>query len=273
MPVHDRADCGLIRLLEFPYCYYAYVIDPEGRLDHLHFGLWNDDTRGMKEAQENLTNLVLNQIPRDVESILDVGCGLGSTSHRLSTAGYRVTGISPDKALVEFAKRRYPNTEALELISISFEAFTADNQFDLLLLQESAQYIDVNTLFSKARRLLRRKGYLLMCDEVRYEGCLLPFGHYRSEIIDVARREGFRLLNGANLTKSIMKSRDFGRESLVNRRDEICQAFRGYRQNVADELNAMEEGWIAHDEQYRSGKSGYEWFLFQKEFRLKDYFR
>ncbi len=253
-----------IRRLEFPFCYYAYVIDPEGDVDHLHFGLWDAETPGFKEAQENLSALLLAQIPDGVRDILDVGCGLGTTAHRLSLQGYRVTGISPDAGLMDLARSRYPETERLRLIPVGFEALTVEDRFDLLLLQESSQYLPLDVLFTKGRRLLRGGGYVLLCDEVRYEGSRVPYGHPKWEILAAAHREGFRLIRGGDITQGILKTRDFGSERLKALREEILLAFKGYREHAVEEVDSLETSWAAHDEEYRSGRAGYEWFLFQK---------
>ncbi|MBI5612846.1 MAG: hypothetical protein HY942_07265 [Gammaproteobacteria bacterium] len=36
-----------IKAMEFPFCYCGYIIDPDGDVDHLHFGLWKDGTSGI----------------------------------------------------------------------------------------------------------------------------------------------------------------------------------------------------------------------------------
>jgi len=271
IPIDEKR--AAIKAMEFPFCYYGYIIDPDGDVDHLHLGLWKDGTTGIKQAQENLSSLLLGQIPNGVQNILDVGCGLGTTAHELATRGYRVVGISPDAQVMDLARRRYAETDGLHLLTVAFEAFAPQEKFDLMLLQESSQYINIDLLFSKAKGLLRSRGYLLMCDEVRYPGNDLPYGHLRGEIVAAAARHGFRLIKSDDITQGILETRRFGREQLKERRAEIIRVFAGSGRNVEGELTMLEQGWVSHDAHYEAGGAGYEWFLFRKKSGMRDTLR
>jgi hypothetical protein len=68
-------------------------------LDHLHYGLWNGeafDLAGLKKAQDRFSRLLCEWVPPDVGSVLDVGCGIGSTALMLQRGGLDVEGLSPD---------------------------------------------------------------------------------------------------------------------------------------------------------------------------------
>jgi len=112
----------LIKTLEFPFCYYAYIIDREGLIDYFHYGLWEDGTHELKKAQENLASLMKSLIPDGVKRVLDVGCGLGRTTRDLTAAGYDVIGISPDSRLMEMAKAKYRECSSSLIVS-SFEDY------------------------------------------------------------------------------------------------------------------------------------------------------
>jgi SAM-dependent methyltransferase len=116
----------LIKKLEFPFCYLAYIVDSGGEVDYFHYGLWNKKTDNVKQAQENLAHLMKSLIPDRAKSILDVGCGLGRTVYDLSKAGYHVVGISPDKGLIDMAKKKYAGLD-LRLIECAFENFEVDS--------------------------------------------------------------------------------------------------------------------------------------------------
>jgi len=177
----------LIKTLEFPFCYYAYIIDRDGLVDYLHYGLWETGTKGLKEAQENLASLMKSLIPDGVKRILDVGCGLGRTTRDLTAAGYDVIGISPDVKLMEVAKVKYRECES-QLVISSFEDYRNAELFDLILFQESAQYIkDLRFIFSHSKELLNRPGYLLMCDELQYGNFADCLFHEKKEIENIAR--------------------------------------------------------------------------------------
>lgn len=140
----------LIKTLEFPFCYYAYIINRNGDIDYFHYGLWETNTNNLKDAQENLAQLMKSLIPKEIKKILDVGCGLGRTTYDLTRAGYDVTGISPDIKLMDMARAKY-NNEKLKLITSAFENFRSSNLFDLILFQESTQYIDLKKYSAAAK--------------------------------------------------------------------------------------------------------------------------
>lgn len=129
----------LLKELEPPFCYYVYVIKHEGTVDYFHYGLWKQETKGIRAAQENLARLMKSLIPNGVKKVLDVGCGLGRTTYDLTTGGYNVVGISPDENLMKMARAKYRDSD-LQLMTTSFERYKGTDNFDLVLFQESSQY-------------------------------------------------------------------------------------------------------------------------------------
>lgn len=256
--------------LDFPYCYFAHAIDPQGDVDHFHYGLWEQGTRGIKEAQENMTRLLLSLIPRGIATILDVGCGLGTTAVTLArTGGYTVVGISPDRRLMELARLRHGDPENPRFVIASLDQFSCDWPFDLILFQESVQYIPALELFSKCRTLVRPGGYLLMGDEFVYrQRNEFPFLPVKSELMAASRQAGFRLVLNEAITRQVLPTLDFGIR-VLDRKDELLEAFRGYRPKAAEELDELDRGWRTYRGLYEAGELGYEIFLFRRRRDLK----
>lgn len=65
-------------------------------------------------------------------SVLDVGCGIGTMLHRARSAGHtgRLTGIDPDRAALDVARRR----SDIEWIESTAAAMTWDREFDLAVM-------------------------------------------------------------------------------------------------------------------------------------------
>lgn len=251
-----------IKTLEFPFCYYAYLIDHEGLIDYFHYGLWEPETKEIKEAQENLARLMKSLIPKGVERILDVGCGLGKTTHELISAGYDAVGISPDIRLIEMAKTKF-SEDRPKLIVSSFEDYRAADTFDLILFQESSQYItDLNFLFARCNKLLNERGYILICDEIRYT----PHGplHEKKNIENTAREYGFTIMHNENITKKILKTSSLASEIIVKNRDSIISEFLPFRENARQEVELLLEGWQTRTTMFEKNLFGYEIFLFSK---------
>lgn len=253
----------LIKTLEFPFCYYAYMIDREGLIDYFHYGLWETGTETLKEAQENLASMMKSFIPAGVKRILDVGCGLGKTTYDLTLAGYDVLGISPDIRLMEMAKVKHKECETKLIISF-FEDYRSHDLFDLILFQESAQYIkDISFLFAHCKELLNKTGYLLMCDEICYENSNHCFYHVKSELVDNAHECGLNVVFNENITQKILMTRELGLRFLIENKNSIIHEFSSFRENARQEIELMMEGWNAGSKLYKENIFGYELFLFQ----------
>ncbi|GAB4419288.1 MAG: hypothetical protein OHK0032_15180 [Thermodesulfovibrionales bacterium] len=253
----------LIKTLEFPFCYYAYVIDREGLIDYFHYGLWETGTNGLKEAQENLASLMKSLIPDGVKRILDVGCGLGRTTRDLTAAGYDVIGISPDIRLMEMAKAKYRECSSRLIVS-SFEDYRSMDSFDLILFQESSQYIkDLNFLFSHCNKLLDKKGYILMCDEIQYENSDdAPF-HEKKRLEKIAHEYGFNIVHNENITGKVLETRNLALRLITVNRDSIINELSPVRENARQEIEFLIDGWKLHTAMFERNMFGYEVFLFQ----------
>src|SRR5437762_183081 len=112
----------------------------EGAVRYLHYGLFERPDDSIDAAQERSTELLLSRLPPPPARLLDVGVGLGTTLERLTRLGYDAEGITPDEKQAALA--REPVAVA------SFETFDG-GPYDLLLFQESSQYIDSDALFAK----------------------------------------------------------------------------------------------------------------------------
>jgi 2-polyprenyl-3-methyl-5-hydroxy-6-metoxy-1,4-benzoquinol methylase len=58
--------------------------------DHLHYGMFDDlevKIQNISKAQKNYQDYLVNHIPKDAKSILDVGCGSGKLFETLSMLG------------------------------------------------------------------------------------------------------------------------------------------------------------------------------------------
>lgn len=70
--------------------------------------------------------------------ILDVGAGMGRVTVALRARGHEVTGIEPDRSLVELAEETYPGIgllplDVLELSSATLEAHGAPTAYDVVV--------------------------------------------------------------------------------------------------------------------------------------------
>lgn len=185
-------------------------------LDHLHYGLWNGDgftLEGLKAAQERFSRHLQSWIPEPVRSVLDVGCGIGSTALMLQEAGLEVEGLSPDPYHREEFARRVGSPFHLS----RFQEFRPARTYDLVLMSESAQYIWLDRLFQAVRRSAAPGGYLLVADYFTVNGCRGPLarsGHPLDEFFEEAAATGLALLRSEDITERVAPTLDLARSWL-----------------------------------------------------------
>lgn len=106
---------------------------------------------------------------------LEIGCGTGQLTERLSGLRIRLTAIDIGASLVAAARRRVGDA-GVSFEETSFEDLTAaDASFDLVISSAAFHWIDPEVAFSKAARLLRPGGWLaLLGTEEHYDAPIGP---------------------------------------------------------------------------------------------------
>lgn len=134
--------------------------------EYLHYGYFKDglevDVANLKKAQENYTELIFSNIPKNTKTILDVGCGSGKTAQKLVEHGYTVDCVSPGKILTEYAKNLLGDT--VNFFECKFEDIQTTNKYDLVLFSESFQYIPFDRSIPGALKLLNPGGHIIASD-------------------------------------------------------------------------------------------------------------
>ena len=250
--------------LDFPLNVFAYCLCmQEGQVDYLHYGLFdeNESIQDAKIAQQRATDFLLAKLPKPCR-ILEIGVGLGTTASQLAKLGYIVTAISPDQKQIAIAKNNVADKVKLECTTL--EEFTApNNSFDVILLQESAQYLNVLALFNKVHGLLTTNGLVFIADEIglrRTETDTpneLPLLDYT---IAQAQRCGFKLTEQVDLSKQAAPSVDY-----------LLWVIAKYRTNIlldlqleSSILTELETSLQKYQQKYLAGIYGYVFLQFTK---------
>jgi SAM-dependent methyltransferase len=193
-------------------------------LDHLHYGLWNGEPLtldGLKVAQDRFTRHLLSWIPEGVRSVLDVGCGIGSTALMLKQSGYEVEGLSPDPYHQSVFSRRVGTPFHLS----RFQEFRPLRRYDLVLMSESAQYIWLDRLFP-AVGASAPGGHLLVADYFTVngaKGALGRSGHALDRFLAEARTAGLDLVRREDVTERVAPTLELAR-SWIERYLDPCLA-------------------------------------------------
>jgi MPBQ/MSBQ methyltransferase len=187
---------------------------------YLHYGFWDEpqavDPERLRledivQAQERYIEHLAGFIPEDVQSILDVGCGIGGNAAFLAARGYHVEALSPDTYQEMVIQQRFDGS--LAFYRTKFERFDPPRRYDLILESESANYIKLQPGFRKARETLRDGGYLLVSDYFIHfdDGSRNPHlhsAHRLDRFLEAAREHHFALLREFDQTEQTMPTLD-----------------------------------------------------------------
>lgn len=135
-------------------------------MQDLHYGYWTDDLeltpQNLPRAQARYTEELIADIPADVRSILDVGCGAGNTARKLLDRGYEVDCVSPNAWLTGEARKVLRGRA--RVFESKFETVELDRTYDLILFSESFLFMKAEQALAKAEASLRPGGYILISD-------------------------------------------------------------------------------------------------------------
>ncbi len=185
----------------YPLNFFAHALElEEGSIRYMHYGFYDREDQPVGEAQQNSTNLIMSKLPEPPARVLEVGIGLGTTASLLESKGYGYTGITPDAAQIEYCSK-----EGRDLRCVKFQDLDRDEKgYDVIVFQESAQYIDYEDILRKSAELLEDGGEVVIADEIpaeliaKLEEVTPKHGLEIEEVLDVTERAmpSFRYLLG-----------------------------------------------------------------------------
>lgn len=263
----SQASVSPYKDLNFPLNVYAHaMLLQEGNADYLHYGLFQHKKTDLPTAQQFSTELVISRLPPPACRILEVGVGLGTTLSLLRRLGYDVQGLTPDAQQIAHIHKNLGNQAPVTCQCL--EDFASDAEsFDVMLFQESAQYIDPLVIFNKAADLLSMSGSLLIIDEFalrRVEKSVEKL-HLLNDMVTQAARFGFELVEQLDLSEMAAPTLDYL----------LCMTAM-HRQRLMHDLHLSEgqlakldESNRAYQKKYSSGEFGYGLLRFRKKLRPK----
>jgi SAM-dependent methyltransferase len=143
----DTADAGLVTAGELKY-------------HQLHARLGIGDLHpGGAPATERLLHWLR---AAGVQEVLEVGAGIGNTSGRMSTLGWRVTALEPDAVL----HARLQRLRGVAVHRTAFLEYQTDVRYDAIVAESVLFQMDLPRAFAHAHSLLRPGGYLAFAEAV-----------------------------------------------------------------------------------------------------------
>ncbi len=230
----------------------------EGTVASMHYGLFDSPQDSIATAQERSTALLLSRLPPPPARLLEVGIGLGTTLARLTEMGYAAQGITPDPVQAAAAAERFGGR--IRVHTTPLEHYETTDRFDVVLFQESSQYIDSEALFRKVRALSAPGASVVVLDEFALEPVEKPGALHRLErFLAAAEGQGFALEEEIDVTGRAAPTIDYFLERIPKHRASIEKDL-GLE---AAQLASLLESGRGYREMYRSGAYGYRLLRFR----------
>ena len=177
-------------------------------LKALHFGLFKPEhpriLDGLHLAQEEYTKTLAGLIPEGVQTVLDVGCGIGGTSKVIAEHGLKVEGLSPDP----YHKEQFPITcgPDVPFHHSKFETLNVNGKtYDCLLFGESPQYIDKQAFFPKCVELTHPGSCLVVAELFQVTPSDANRHCFTEEaFVQGAEKAGFKIDFRRDITKEVL---------------------------------------------------------------------
>lgn len=249
--------------LTFPWNVYAHaLLLQEGKAAYLHCGLFHKQNASLKEAQQFSTDLLMARLPSSPCHILEVGVGLGTTLSLLKDQGHAVHGITTDAQQIAYIQK-YLGADAT-ISCHALEDFRAPPEsFEIVLFQESAQYIEPLVIFNQALDLLTPSGSVFIIDEfaLKCDEIAIRKLHLLNDMVHLAERFGFELIEHLDLSTMAAPTMDY-----------LLQITKIHRQSLIrdlalndEQLTQLDTSNQMHRKKYISGHYGYALLHFRKK--------
>lgn len=194
--------------------------------EHVHHGLWHEDSESVEQAVENLSHRVAQELlVNNISRVCDIGCGYGATSQIMAdNYGAHVTGLTISETQFSIANQRLSRNGSLEFQLQDWLANDLrSDHFDSAYAIESSEHMpDKRKFFAEMHRVLKpgarfvicawcssenpsrlAKRWLLepICEEGRIPSLLTA-----REYLKLAEDEGFSDLRAEDITKSVQET-------------------------------------------------------------------
>ena len=224
--------------------------------EHLHFGYWPDDLEvnlnNLKKSQDYHSEEIINSIPKNVKTILDVGSGSGGLAEKLVDNGYHVDCVSPSEYLSDSIEQKLK--KRVTVYRSTFEDLDLQKKYDLVVFSESFQYVNIKKSMNKIPLAVKEKGHVLICDFFRKPGTgtkPLGGGHDWEVFQDNLSDHSFTEIINKDITRETARTYD-----LIN---QIIG-------EVADPVRSLSAKYL--DSQYPKGMKFLRWYFKKKIKRI-----
>jgi SAM-dependent methyltransferase len=136
-----------------------------GPSGYYNAGYWAEGARSPEEASRALTDRMIRALPQDIDSVADIGCGLGATTQRLiqSRPNSTVFAVNFSRLQLDACRLRCP--DAVLVHADAVQTGLLESELSAVLCIEAALHFNTRQdFFLEAFRILKPGGTLAMTD-------------------------------------------------------------------------------------------------------------
>ena len=116
---------------------------------------WNHNTHYHK--------LLLDHLPEETNSALDIGSGIGLFSYKISSIFKEVLSLEPNQKSIDYSKNRYGILPNVVYVNNSFIEYDfSEQKFDFIVAIASIHHMDFETSLKKMKSLLNPGGKIVI---------------------------------------------------------------------------------------------------------------
>jgi len=131
--------------------------------DAVEFDYFEESRGATAHDERRVHEYIISKVPKNINTILDVGCGKGWVAEHFLQRGLKVHSLDVSASNPARAKELYPSEDHTGIAADSFHLPFADNSFDVVIASEIIEHIVIPAEFVKELfRVVKRGGRLIV---------------------------------------------------------------------------------------------------------------
>ncbi|HLP06079.1 MAG TPA: class I SAM-dependent methyltransferase [Paludibacter sp.] len=178
--------------------------------DMLHYGYFDDPAiapetisiQAVEEAQINYAKNIIDLITHKDGLILDVGCGMGGLSGILTSEGYRVEAVTPNRNQCRHIQGKYKD---VPVHNCKFEDVDESKKYHTVINSESFQYINLETGLKKIDAITEKGSKWIITDYFRlHNHGVCKSSHLLDDFIKRIEESNWKITHTKDITPNIL---------------------------------------------------------------------